>query len=107
MQSGCHTGGSPNGSGGPAFLFGGTVRRAGSLALYPSVEVAVKTSTALHSACSATNGNFWIVAADAGSLDWSTAKVRVRSSNGESAMTSIPADGCNGCHLAAIQVTAP
>jgi hypothetical protein len=106
MQSGCHAGGSPDA--GAAFLFGGTVRRAGSLALYPSVEVAVKTKSEFYSACSATNGNFWIIAPDAGSLDWSSASPRVRSSNGEAAMTSsTPVAGCNSCHNETLLMTAP
>jgi hypothetical protein len=106
MQSGCHTGGSPDA--GVAFLFGGTVRRYGSAALYPSVEVAVRTPTEFYSACSATNGNFWIVAADASSLDWNSVRPRVRSSNGEAAMTSPPVAGCNSCHSAELTpLTAP
>ena len=105
MQSGCHTGGSPDA--GTAFLFGGTVRRAGSLASYPSVEVAIKTQSELYSACSATNGNFWIVVAGAGSLDWDTATVRVRSSNGETAMVPVPEAGCNSCHSEIMLITAP
>jgi hypothetical protein len=105
MQSGCHMGGSPDA--GAAFLFGGTVQRAGSLALYPSVEVAVKTKSEFYSACSATNGNFWIVAVDAGSLDWNSASPRVRSSNGEAVMSSTtPVAGCNSCH-SEISLTAP
>jgi hypothetical protein len=106
MQSGCHMGGSPDA--GAAFLFGGTVRRAGSLALYPSVEVAVKTKSEFYSACSATNGNFWVVSADAGSLDWSSASPRVRSSNGEGVMSSTtPVAGCNSCHSEILLMTAP
>ena len=105
MQSGCHLGGSPDA--GPAFLFGGTARRAGSLAAYPSVEVAVKTQSEFYTACSATNGNFWIVATDAGSLDWNTATARVRSSNGETVMLPVPEAGCNSCHNAVMLMTAP
>jgi len=105
MQSGCHAGGSPDA--GAAFLFGGTVRRAGSLASYPSVEVAVKTQSEFYSACSATNGNFWIVAADAGSLDWNTATTRVRSSNGESVMLPAPEAACSSCHSQVMLLTAP
>jgi hypothetical protein len=105
MQSGCHTGGSPDA--GAAFLFGGTVRRAGSLASYPSVEVAVKTPSGFYSACSTTNGNFWVVAADAGSLDWNTATTRVRSSNGETVMLPVPEAACNSCHNAIMLMTAP
>jgi len=107
MQSGCHAGGSPDA--GPAFLFGGTVRREGSLAPYPSVEVAVKTQSAFYSSCSAANGNFWTVATGAGSLDWKTATAGVRSANGEVAMSPIPEAGCASCHSAATAgpITAP
>jgi hypothetical protein len=105
MQSGCHAGGSPDA--GAAFLFGGTVRRAGSLAPYASVEVAVKAKSEFYSACSAANGNFWIVAADAGSLDWNTATARVRSSNGETVMLPVPEAGCNSCHNEVMLMTAP
>ncbi|HEY5284027.1 MAG TPA: hypothetical protein VIM14_14640 [Polyangia bacterium] len=105
MQSGCHTGGSPDA--GTAFLFGGTVRRAGSLASYPSVEVAVKTQSGFYSACSASNGNFWVVAADTGSLDWNTATTRVRSSNGETVMLPVPEAACNSCHSQVMLLTAP
>lgn len=105
MQSGCHAGGSPNA--GAAFLFGGTVRRAGSLASYPSVEVAVRTPAEFYSACSAANGNFWVVAVDAGSLDWNAATTRVRSSNGESVMLPAPEAACSSCHSQVMLLTAP
>ena len=105
MQSGCHLGGSPDA--GSAFLFGGTARRAGSLAPYASVEVAVRTQSEFYTACSAINGNFWIVAADAGALDWNTATARVRTSNGETVMLPVPEAGCNSCHNAVMLMTAP
>jgi hypothetical protein len=105
MQSGCHMGGAPDA--GAAFLFGGTVRRAGSLAAYPSVEVAVRTQSAFYSACSATNGNFWVVAADAGALDWDTATARVRSANGEDVMLPVPEAACSSCHSQVLLLTAP
>jgi len=105
MQSGCHMGGSPDA--GAAFLFGGTVRRTGSLAVYPSVEIGVKAQSDLYTACSATNGNFWVVAANVASLDWTVATARVRSSNGETAMLPVPEAGCNSCHNAVLLLTAP
>jgi hypothetical protein len=106
MQSGCHLAGSPDA--GVPFLFSGTVRRAGSLATYPSVEVAVKTPSEFYAACSASNGNFWIVSANAsGSLDWNTATARVRTSNGETAMLPAPEAACNSCHSEILLLTAP
>lgn len=105
MQSGCHAGGSPDA--GAAFLFGGTVRRAGSLAPYPSVEVAVQAQSAFYSACSATNGNFWMIAPDGGSLDWATATARARSANGEAVMLPAPEAACNNCHSQVMLITAP
>ena len=104
MQSGCHTSGPDAGT---TFLFGGTVRRSGSLAAYPSVEVAVKVQSALYSACSATNGNFWVVATNAASLEWNLASARVRSSTGETAMLPTPEAGCNSCHNQVLLMTAP
>jgi hypothetical protein len=98
-------GGSPDA--GATFLFGGTVRRSGSLAPYPSVEVAVKAQSELYVACSATNGNFWVVATNVASLDWNVATARVRSSNGETAMLPAPEAGCNSCHNEILLMTAP
>jgi hypothetical protein len=105
MKSGCHTGGSPDA--GSTFLYAGTVRRAGSLAAYPSVEVGVKAQSELYAACSATNGNFWIVAANANALDWSSASTRIRSSNGEAVMLPAPESSCNSCHSEFLLMTAP
>jgi len=105
MQSGCHAGDKPDA--GLPFLFGGTVRRAGSLAVYPSVEVAVKAQAALYTACSAANGNFWVVAAKGAALDWSTATARVRSAHGETVMLPSPEAGCNTCHSEVLLLTAP
>jgi hypothetical protein len=77
------------------------------LAAYPSVEVAVKTQSSFYSACSAANGNFWVVAVDAGSLDWNTATARARTLNGESVMLPAPEAACSSCHSEVMLLTAP
>lgn len=105
MQAGCHLGTSPDA--GAPFLFAGTVRRAGSLALYPSVEIAVKAGPAFFTACSASNGNFWVLGSGGPSLDWTAAAARVRTANGETAMLPPPEPGCNTCHNPALLLTAP
>jgi len=108
--SGCHANGSPDGSGAPAFLFGGTVYRAVTLAADPSVEIAVKSGSAAYSACSAVNGNFWYVApSGTTSLTWSGARTRLRNANGEAPMMSTPAAGCNAstCHTGSLKMTSP
>lgn len=100
--SGCHANGSPDGSGAPAFLFGGTVYQPGLLAAAPSVEVAVRTMEGFFSACSASNGNFWRLAASrtAPPLTWPASETRVRTMAGETAMKATPTAGCNAalCH---------
>lgn len=105
MQAGCHAGESPGA--GPPFLFGGTVRRAGSLATYSAVEVAVKVNATLYTACSATNGNFWVAASEGQTLDWTVGRAGVRTSKGESLMLPAPEAGCNGCHSQLLLLTAP
>ncbi len=106
--SGCHSGGSPDGTGAPAFLFGGTVFRAATLLPDPGVAVAVKSGNSLYTACSATNGNFWTVAGT-GTVTWTAANTRLRNANGEAAMMTAPAAGCNatGCHVGTLKITAP
>lgn len=105
MQAGCHSGDSAGA--GPAFLFGGTVRRAGSLATYGAVEVTVKVDATLYTACSATNGNFWVAASEGDDVDWTAARAGVRTSNGETLMLPAPEPGCNGCHSQVLLLTAP
>jgi hypothetical protein len=108
--SGCHSNGSPDGSGAPAFLFGGTVYRAATLAADPKVEVAVKASEGMYLACSANNGNFWVVApSNTKTLTWSGAGVRLRNANGEAPMMTTSAAGCNAsaCHTGAMKMTSP
>jgi hypothetical protein len=77
------------------------------LAAYPSVEVGVKAESDLYTACSAGNGNFWLVSPNAASLDWNIASARVRSANGETVMLPTPAASCNGCHSQLLLLTAP
>ena len=108
--SGCHANGSPDGSGAPAFLFGGTVYRAVTLAADPGVEIAVKTTSAAYSACSASNGNVWQIApSGTTTLSWTGATVRLRNANGEAAMMTAVAAGCNAttCHSGTMKMTSP
>lgn len=108
--SGCHANGSPDGSGAPAFLFGGTVYGAVTLAAAAGVQVGVRANQSFYSACSASNGNFWGVAASGTSaVTWSSAKVRVRNGNGEAPMMTTAAAGCNAnaCHRGTLKMTAP
>ena len=115
--SGCHALGSPDGSGAPAFYFGGTIYQALSLAADPAdpadpgVEIGVETTEGFYSACSASNGNFWYVAPSrtAPPLTWSSATARVRNASGEASMTTTVAAGCNAnpCHIGKQKLTSP
>jgi hypothetical protein len=108
--SGCHANGSPDGSGAPAFLFGGTVYRAVTLTADPAVEVGVKTASATYATCSASNGNFWQVApSGTTTLSWTGTAVRLRNGNGEAAMMTTSAAGCNAttCHTGTLKMTSP
>ena len=103
----CHSGGSPDGSGAPAFLFGGTVYQAGTTTGAANVEVGVKSGSTLAVACSAANGNFWVLAGP--TITWSSANTRMRSSAGEVPMETAPSAGCNasGCHDSFGTLSAP
>ena len=109
--SGCHDQGSPDGSGAPAFHFGGTVYQALTLTADPGVEVGVQTAEGFFSACSASNGNFWHVAPSrtAPPLTWSSATARMRNANGEASMMTTVAAGCNAdlCHAGKQKLTSP
>ena len=109
--SGCHDQGSPDGSGAPAFYFGGTIYQAVTLAADPSVEVGVLSTEGFYSACSAANGNFWYIAPSrtASPLTWSSASTRLRNTNGEASMTTTAAAGCNAdlCHSGKQKLTSP
>ena len=108
--SGCHANGSPDGSGAPAFLFGGTVYRAVTLAADPGVEVSVKAASTAYSACSASNGNFWVSSpTGTTSITWAGASTRLRNANGEAPMMGTPAAGCNAttCHTGILKMTSP
>jgi hypothetical protein len=103
--SGCHANGSPDGSGAPAFLFGGTAYRASTLVADPSVEVAVNAPEGFYSSCSASNGNFWHVGSS--TVTWASATTRLRNSNGEAAMMTTVGAGCNVCHTGTLKITSP
>lgn len=109
--SGCHANGSPDGSGAPAFLFGGTIYEPISQLAVPGIEVAVRTAEGFFSSCSSSNGNFWRLAPSrtAPPLNWSSASARVRSAAGESVMTTPLTSGCNAalCHAEGQRLTAP
>jgi hypothetical protein len=108
--SGCHNNGSPDGSGAPAFLFGGTAYRAATLVPEVAAEIGVKAASASYTACSASNGNFWVVApSGTSSLSWTGASTRLRNANGEAPMMTAPAAGCNAtsCHTGTLKMTAP
>ena len=108
--SGCHNNGSPDGSGAPAFLFGGTAYHAATLVAEVAAEIGVKAGTASYTACSASNGNFWVVApSGTTSLTWTNASARLRNANGEAPMMTTPAAGCNAtaCHTGTLKMTAP
>jgi hypothetical protein len=108
---GCHANGSLDGSGAPAFYFGGTIYRADFLSVAPAVEVAVTTVEGFYSACSATNGNFWSLAPTriAPPLTWSSASTRVRNADGQLVMTTGLAPGCNAaqCHSEGKRLASP
>ena len=107
----CHPDGSPDGSGAPAFLFGGTVYQAGTTGMtkvgVAKVEVGVKSGSTLAVACSAANGTFWALAGP--SIDWSAATARMRDSARELPMHIVPAAGCNAstCHVGDFPLNAP
>lgn len=108
--SGCHANGSPDGSGAPAFLFGGTVYRASTLGAASGVQIGVQATQGFYAACSASNGNFWVIApSGTTSLTWTSAGVRLRNENGEAPMMTTAAAGCNAsaCHTGLLKMTAP
>jgi hypothetical protein len=94
----CHLGGSPDGSGAPEFLYGGTVYQVGTSNGAAKVQVGVKSGSTLAVACSASNGNFWILTGP--SIAWSSATARIRNGAGDSPMPNPTGAGCNasGCH---------
>jgi hypothetical protein len=105
----CHLDGSPDGSGAPEFLYGGTVYQGGASNGAAKVQVGVKSGNTLTVACSASNGNFWILAGP--SIAWSSATARIRNGAGDSQMPNPTGAGCNasGCHDAAsnLRLSAP
>jgi hypothetical protein len=90
------------------FVIGGTVYQADGDAGAPNIEVAVRDGTTLFRTCSTRNGNFWIDGT--GTIDWTTATIRVRNDAGvEKSPTTTAArnDDCNGCHTATARLLAP
>jgi len=69
------------------------------------VEIGVLSNGVLYSAYSATNGNFWVVGST--DIDWATAEVRMRDSNGETSMQSQASSNCNSCHVSGAALIAP
>jgi hypothetical protein len=107
MASGCHL---EAAKGVPAFLFGGTIYRAGNSTGDSSVQIGVRTPDNFYSACSAANGNFWYISdSSTSALTWSSASVRVRNAGGDSAMITAVAGGCNAslCHNPAFKLISP
>jgi len=80
------------------WLFGGTVYKANGTTPAPNVQVGVRDGTALYTAYTATNGNFWFAKPNGVTINWTNAEARMRNSNGEKKMISAPQAGCNGCH---------
>jgi hypothetical protein len=74
------------------------VYQAGTTNGAAKIEVGVKSGSTLAVACSAANGNFWVLAGP--SITWSAATARIRDSAGEAPMQAAPTAGCNasGCH---------
>lgn len=109
--SGCHADGSPDGSGAPAFLFGGTIYRATTLIGAPAIEVAVRATEGFFSTCSASNGNFWRLAPSrtAPPLTWTSAAAGARDLDGETIITTSSGAGCNDgrCHGENRRLTSP
>jgi hypothetical protein len=113
MTSGCHRNptGSPDGSGAPAFLFGGTVYRpSATSAGEPGVEVGVRAAQGFYSTCSAANGNFWYLApSDGTSLTWPSATAQLRNATGEISMATPVEASCNAapCHGGTYRIISP
>jgi len=103
----CHAGGSPDGSGAPEFLFGGTVYQAETGEGAAKIEVGLNSGGMLAATCSAANGNFWALAGP--SISWSSVTARIRDSAGEASMQAAPTAGCNasGCHAGDSRLGAP
>jgi hypothetical protein len=105
MTSSCH--GPTTGS--RAFAFGGTVYQANGTTAASHVEIAIVSGTKTYTTYSATNGNFWIPLATATNLDWTTAKVHLRTATGELTKPAGAEVGaaCNSCHTSGSRITTP
>ena len=104
---GNHAGSSPclscHKSGGAAssavWLMGGIVYSdTTSTTAVPSAEIGIKDGDQFWSTYSATNGYFWLPSS-AGTINWSSADIRIRTVKGELAMHSRATSGdCQTCH---------
>ena len=100
----CHTGT----TGAPHWYFAGTVYKADGKTPAPNVQIGVNDGTNLYTAYSATNGNFYL--RTAATINWASAQVHIRNSNGELTMSgAVPAAACNSCHTGTTnpRITAP
>lgn len=83
--------------------------QAGTTTGAANVEVGVMSQGALAVACTAANGNFWVLAGP--TITWSSAETRMRSGAGQVSMASAPSAGCSasGCHdsSGALRLNAP
>jgi hypothetical protein len=86
--------------------FGGTVYEADGSTPAANVEVGIWDGTTFVAAYSATNGNVWLPVG-AGTIDWATAEIRLRSANGEVVMDDVGDGDCNTCHSGDSVLIAP
>jgi len=101
MSSACH-----GATASKAFEFGGTVYQANGTTPAPNVQVAVVDGSTKYFAYSATNGNFWV--AGTAAINWTTAKIYLRSSSGELLKpVSTAGAACNSCHNSTLRIKAP
>ncbi len=98
---GCH-----DSMGSRTWAFGGTVYESDGSTGAPNVQIGIWDGVNFWSTYSGNNGNFW-VPANGPSIDWASAEVRMRNENGEVAMESEAAAGCNGCHSDGLALIAP
>jgi hypothetical protein len=61
------------------------------------VEFGLRDPSGFYTACSGSNGNFWVMGTQ--KVDFSKAVIRMRTAKGESIMKSTGSAGCNSCHM--------
>jgi hypothetical protein len=92
------------------FVFGGTVYQADGVTGAPNVEVGISDGAQTITAYSASNGNIWLPAS-AGTIDFTAARIAIRSANGEHVKPATAGRGasCNGggCHGSTMRLLAP